>query len=74
MAMIGVAERDDACVGSEPLIGALDFDGAVEIGLEKVTLSFTHRVVFSVFEGCCFLPVQRGRSPDGSLYFPKVGE
>jgi hypothetical protein len=46
------------------MIEALDFDKAVEIGLEKDTLSFTHRVVFYVFEGCCFLPVKHGRSRD----------
>jgi len=73
-AVLGFAKQDDPSVGGEPLIGALNFNGAVEIGLEKVTLSFTHRVVFSVFEGCCFLPVKRGISRDGFLFFPKVGE
>ncbi len=70
----GLAGIARAELGREPLVGALDFDAAVEIGLEKVNLSFTHRVVFSVFEGFCFLPVKRGRSRDGFLFSQKVGE
>jgi hypothetical protein len=58
----------------EPLVGALNFNGTVEIGLEQVTLNLTHRVVFSVFEGCCNQPNKHGGSRDGFLLFPIVGE
>jgi hypothetical protein len=65
-----VIDIDRRVADSTSTGGALDLDGAIEIGLETVTLSFTHRVVFSAFEGCCFLHVEHGRSRDGFLFFP----
>jgi len=41
----------------EPLIGVSNFGESVESSLEKVSLSVTHRVIFSVHEGFYFLPV-----------------
>jgi hypothetical protein len=58
--VLGLADEYNAGVGSEPLVGGLDLDGAVEIGLEQVTLSFNHRVVLSVFAGSGFLPKNTG--------------
>jgi len=73
-AMFGVTKQDCARDGGEPLIDALNMDGAGETGLDQVALSFTHRVVFSVFEGCCFFPLKRRRSRDGYLFFSKIDE
>jgi len=61
-AIFGVTKQDDARDGGEPLIDALNIDGAGGPGLDQVALSFTHRVVFSVSEGFCFSPPKRRRS------------
>ena len=50
--MLGIAQEDNTGIGGEPLIGRLDFDTAVELGLKKVNLGFTHRVIQSVLKGC----------------------
>jgi len=42
--MLGLAEQDDSGMGGDSMIGRLNFDGAIELGLEKATLVFTHRV------------------------------
>jgi len=73
-AILGVTKQDDARDEGETLIAALSIARTGGIELEQITLSFTHRVVFSVFDECGFLPVQRGRSRDGLLVFPKIGK
>jgi len=42
--MLGVAKQDDSGVRRDSMICRLNLDGAIELGLEKVTLLFTHRV------------------------------
>src|SRR6056297_1076915 len=43
--MLGVAKQDDSGVRRDSMICRLNLDGAIELGLEKVTLVFTHRVI-----------------------------
>lgn len=48
--MLGFTKQNNTRVGGESLIGVLNFNRAVEIGLEPIALRSTHSVVFSVFE------------------------
>jgi hypothetical protein len=43
--MFGFAKQDHAGIGSDSMIGRLDLDRAIELGLKKVILVFTHRVI-----------------------------
>jgi len=43
--MFSFAKQDHACIGKDSMIGRLNLDGAIELGLKKVTLMFTHRVI-----------------------------
>ncbi|EMI58294.1 hypothetical protein [Rhodopirellula sallentina] len=43
--MFGIAKHDDAGMRGDSMIGRLNLHGAIELGLEKVTLVFTHRVI-----------------------------
>jgi len=43
--MLGLAKHDDSGMRGDSMIGRWNFDGAIETGLEKVTLLFTHRVI-----------------------------
>jgi len=42
--MFDIAKQNDSGMGGDSMIGRLNLEGAIELGLEKVTLVFTHRV------------------------------
>jgi len=48
--MFGITKKDDSGAGRDSMIGRPNLDGAIELGLEKGTLVFTHRVFLAAFE------------------------
>jgi len=48
--MLDLAKQDHTGIGRDSMIGRLNLDRAIELGLKKVILVFTHRVILLTFD------------------------